>query len=71
MILYSVLKAESEVNSEALLIFSFRLIAVKENNEDLELPMIEMATIVQATNNFSMENMIGVGGFGPVYKVIY
>ncbi|XP_047948646.1 G-type lectin S-receptor-like serine/threonine-protein kinase At4g27290 isoform X2 [Salvia hispanica] len=41
---------------------------VKENNEDLELPMIEMATIVQATNNFSMENMIGVGGFGPVYK---
>ncbi|KAG6424345.1 hypothetical protein SASPL_114762 [Salvia splendens] len=44
---------------------------VKENNEDLELPVIKMATIVQATNYFSMENMIGVGGFGPVYGVIY
>ena len=42
-----------------------------ENNEDLELPVIKMTTIVQATNNFSMENMIGVGGFGHVYKVIH
>lgn len=40
-------------------------------NEDLELPLIKMATIVEATNNFSRENQIGVGGFGPVYKVIY
>ncbi|XP_057790604.1 receptor-like serine/threonine-protein kinase SD1-7 [Salvia miltiorrhiza] len=30
--------------------------------------MINMATIVQATNNFSTENKIGVGGFGTVYK---
>ncbi|XP_057790561.1 G-type lectin S-receptor-like serine/threonine-protein kinase At4g27290 [Salvia miltiorrhiza] len=42
--------------------------AAKRNDEDLELPVIKMATIVQATNNFSTENMIGVGGFGPVYK---
>ncbi|XP_047939816.1 G-type lectin S-receptor-like serine/threonine-protein kinase At4g27290 isoform X2 [Salvia hispanica] len=42
--------------------------AMTENNEDLELPVIKMTTIVQATNNFSMENMIGVGGFGHVYK---
>ncbi|KAL1563654.1 G-type lectin S-receptor-like serine/threonine-protein kinase isoform X2 [Salvia divinorum] len=41
---------------------------VKENNKHLELPTIKMATIMQATNNFSTENMIGVGGFGPVYK---
>ncbi|KAL1563657.1 receptor-like serine/threonine-protein kinase SD1-8 [Salvia divinorum] len=41
---------------------------VKSNVEDLELPMIKMTTIVQATNNFSTENKIGVGGFGTVYK---
>ncbi|KAG6385512.1 hypothetical protein SASPL_154349 [Salvia splendens] len=41
---------------------------VKSKNEDLELTVIKMETIVQATNNFSTENMIGVGGFGPVYK---
>ncbi|XP_047948649.1 G-type lectin S-receptor-like serine/threonine-protein kinase At4g27290 isoform X5 [Salvia hispanica] len=56
------------INGGVLLMARLKRRAVKENNEDLELPMIEMATIVQATNNFSMENMIGVGGFGPVYK---
>ena len=39
------------------------------NDDDLELPVIKMETIVQATNNFSKENMIGAGGFGLVYKV--
>ncbi|KAL8475742.1 hypothetical protein ACS0TY_028414 [Phlomoides rotata] len=42
----------------------------KENNEDLELPLLTFATIVAATNNFSRDNMIGKGGFGPVYKGI-
>ncbi|XP_047970066.1 G-type lectin S-receptor-like serine/threonine-protein kinase At4g27290 [Salvia hispanica] len=41
---------------------------VKRKSEDLELPVIKMETIVQATNNFSTENMIGIGGFGSVYK---
>jgi len=37
--------------------------------EDLELPFFDLATIVNATNNFSIENKLGEGGFGPVYKV--
>ncbi|KAL1563656.1 G-type lectin S-receptor-like serine/threonine-protein kinase isoform X2 [Salvia divinorum] len=41
---------------------------VRMNDGDSELPVIKMATIVQATNNFSKENMIGAGGFGLVYK---
>ncbi|KAG6424346.1 hypothetical protein SASPL_114763 [Salvia splendens] len=41
---------------------------VRMNDEDLELPVIKMETIVQATSNFSKENMIGAGGFGLVYK---
>ncbi|XP_047951130.1 receptor-like serine/threonine-protein kinase SD1-8 [Salvia hispanica] len=45
-----------------------RKILVKSKEEDLELPVIKMTTIVKATNNFSMENKIGAGGFGTVYK---
>ncbi|XP_042063454.1 G-type lectin S-receptor-like serine/threonine-protein kinase At4g27290 isoform X1 [Salvia splendens] len=43
-------------------------VGLKKNKEDIELPLIKMATILQATNNFSQEKVIGVGGFGPVYK---
>lgn len=39
--------------------------------EDLELPLFDLATISTATNNFSFENKIGEGGFGPVYKVMF
>ncbi|XP_011016742.1 PREDICTED: G-type lectin S-receptor-like serine/threonine-protein kinase SD1-1 [Populus euphratica] len=37
-------------------------------NEDLELPQFEFSKIVNATNNFSIKNKLGQGGFGPVYK---
>ncbi|RDX63508.1 G-type lectin S-receptor-like serine/threonine-protein kinase B120, partial [Mucuna pruriens] len=38
--------------------------------DDLEIQMFDLPTITTATNNFSMENKIGEGGFGPVYKGI-
>ncbi|KAL7186403.1 hypothetical protein ACSBR2_028200 [Camellia fascicularis] len=42
------------------------------NNErqkkDLELPLFDLATIMNATNNFSTSNKLGQGGFGTVYK---
>lgn len=37
--------------------------------EDLELPVFDLGTVAIATNNFSEENKLGEGGFGPVYKV--
>ncbi|KAF5472662.1 hypothetical protein F2P56_009361 [Juglans regia] len=40
--------------------------ATKE--DELQLPLFELATIEAATNNFSAVNKIGEGGFGPVYK---
>jgi len=38
-------------------------------NMDLELPLFELATIANATDNFSINNKLGEGGFGLVYKV--
>ncbi|XP_020222730.1 G-type lectin S-receptor-like serine/threonine-protein kinase At4g27290 isoform X2 [Cajanus cajan] len=40
----------------------------EEKQEDLELPFFDFATIANATNNFSDNNKLGEGGFGPVYK---
>ncbi|KAI3753820.1 hypothetical protein L2E82_25884 [Cichorium intybus] len=37
-------------------------------NEDLELPLFSFSTLVKATNKFSLNNKLGEGGFGPVYK---
>ncbi|CAL5405748.1 unnamed protein product [Camellia sinensis] len=34
----------------------------------IELPLFDFATISKATDNFSISNKIGEGGFGPVYK---
>ncbi|KAL0308030.1 UNVERIFIED_CONTAM: G-type lectin S-receptor-like serine/threonine-protein kinase SD1-1 [Sesamum calycinum] len=42
--------------------------AARKEEEDLELPVFNWTTIVAATNNFSRENIIGEGGFGPVYR---
>ncbi|XP_019071693.1 G-type lectin S-receptor-like serine/threonine-protein kinase At4g27290 isoform X1 [Solanum lycopersicum] len=36
--------------------------------EALELPLVDLSTIMKATNNFSLENKIGAGGFGKVFK---
>ncbi|KAJ0101679.1 hypothetical protein Patl1_04496 [Pistacia atlantica] len=41
---------------------------MENRKEDIEVPLFDLATIVAATNNFSHANMIGEGGFGPVYK---
>ncbi|KAL2496101.1 G-type lectin S-receptor-like serine/threonine-protein kinase [Forsythia ovata] len=39
----------------------------ERKTEDLELPSFDLASVAAATDNFSSENMIGEGGFGPVY----
>ncbi|KAH1247648.1 G-type lectin S-receptor-like serine/threonine-protein kinase [Glycine max] len=36
--------------------------------DSMELPLFDLATLVNATNNFSPDNKLGQGGFGPVYK---
>ncbi|XP_050125547.1 G-type lectin S-receptor-like serine/threonine-protein kinase CES101 [Malus sylvestris] len=36
--------------------------------KDHELPLLSFSFIVTSTNNFSLANQLGQGGFGPVYK---
>ncbi|KAI8552701.1 hypothetical protein RHMOL_Rhmol06G0286800 [Rhododendron molle] len=40
----------------------------ESQREDLQLPVLELTTIEKATDNFSINNKLGQGGFGPVYK---
>ncbi|ONK74669.1 uncharacterized protein A4U43_C03F8910 [Asparagus officinalis] len=37
-------------------------------DEDIELPLYGLDIVISATDNFSTENKLGEGGFGPVYK---
>ncbi|XP_058223242.1 uncharacterized protein LOC131332952 [Rhododendron vialii] len=39
-----------------------------ERGTDADLPLFDLITIVAATDNFSLANKLGQGGFGPVYK---
>ncbi|XP_030930718.1 G-type lectin S-receptor-like serine/threonine-protein kinase At4g27290 [Quercus lobata] len=40
----------------------------ERKKEDVEVPSFDFTTIATATNKFSQANVIGAGGFGPVYK---
>lgn len=41
----------------------------REDDDTGEINSFTLSTIQVATNNFSLENKLGEGGFGPVYKV--
>lgn len=47
----------------------FVLEELEDKSRKGELPLFELSTIAAATNNFSFQNKLGAGGFGPVYKV--
>ncbi|XP_031280042.1 uncharacterized protein LOC116138469 [Pistacia vera] len=38
------------------------------SRKDVKLPLFSFASVSAATDNFSFTNMLGEGGFGPVYK---
>ncbi|KAI3804784.1 hypothetical protein L1987_26593 [Smallanthus sonchifolius] len=40
----------------------------ENSKDDLELPLIDFSALRKATANFSDNNKLGEGGFGPVYK---
>ncbi|CAL5402894.1 unnamed protein product [Camellia sinensis] len=40
----------------------------ESQKQDLELPLFDLATIMNATSNFSASNKLGEGGFGTFYE---
>ncbi|XP_009148463.1 G-type lectin S-receptor-like serine/threonine-protein kinase RKS1 isoform X1 [Brassica rapa] len=48
--------------------FSFDFEDSLKFEDDRELPLFDLNTIAAATDNFSSDNKLGAGGFGPVYK---
>ena len=42
--------------------------AAGQSHEEHEIRTFPLAILSQATSNFSTSNIIGRGGFGPVYK---
>ncbi|KAJ0983478.1 hypothetical protein J5N97_011733 [Dioscorea zingiberensis] len=38
------------------------------DDDELELPQLQWNTVMAATENFAIKNILGEGGFGPVYK---
>ncbi|KAL3754548.1 hypothetical protein ACJRO7_001743 [Eucalyptus globulus] len=43
----------------------------EEDKKGIDVPFFDLEIILQATNNFSDENKLGRGGFGPVYKATF
>ncbi|KAK8675369.1 hypothetical protein V6N13_033437 [Hibiscus sabdariffa] len=41
---------------------------IDESTRNGDVPYFDLSTIPAATNNFSSDNKLGQGGFGPVYK---
>lgn len=39
------------------------------DEDDLDLPVFDLSTLIIATDKFSDANKLGQGGFGSVYKV--
>nr|XP_043620450.1 G-type lectin S-receptor-like serine/threonine-protein kinase At4g27290 [Erigeron canadensis] len=40
----------------------------KSKEENFQLPLLRFSSIATATSSFSTDNILGEGGFGPVYK---
>ncbi|KAE8714935.1 G-type lectin S-receptor-like serine/threonine-protein kinase RKS1 [Hibiscus syriacus] len=70
---------KAERTREGQNIFSFTTFEDSSGEKEMddstkngEVPYFDLSTIAAATNNFSSDNKLGQGGFGPVYKgVLY
>ncbi|KAK6264839.1 hypothetical protein SCA6_020273 [Theobroma cacao] len=62
------LELAAEIESSSEILPSYMLRSHLELEDTLELPIFDLNSILIATDNFSLDNKLGQGGFGPVYK---
>lgn len=48
---------------------AMELMDIQDDKGNVEVPFFSFESILMATDNFSEQNKLGQGGFGPVYKV--
>ncbi|KAK1355493.1 Receptor-like serine/threonine-protein kinase [Heracleum sosnowskyi] len=68
MSLYVACKKRKQQLEENLKLTSGIVDFNETDGEDMELPLFEFERIANATSNFSNDNKLGHGGYGPVYK---
>ncbi|XP_042971495.1 G-type lectin S-receptor-like serine/threonine-protein kinase CES101 [Carya illinoinensis] len=62
------LRRDQESNQEVALLFGDTKEASNDGKKGHDVKVFSFPSIVAATENFSTENKLGQGGFGPVYK---
>ncbi|OMO77430.1 S-locus glycoprotein [Corchorus olitorius] len=58
----------NEINVSSEILPSYTSSRHLKFEDPSELPMFDLNSILVATDNFSIQNKLGQGGFGPVYK---
>eukprot|EP00261_Vitis_vinifera_P031581 XP_019072824.1 PREDICTED: G-type lectin S-receptor-like serine/threonine-protein kinase At4g27290 isoform X4 [Vitis vinifera] len=61
-------KKKKKLKRKGTMLYNLEGSQTNERQEDLDLPLFDLTTICNATNNFSIDNKLGQEGFGSVYK---
>ncbi|XP_031276354.1 G-type lectin S-receptor-like serine/threonine-protein kinase At4g27290 [Pistacia vera] len=59
---------KKKLKKQGMLNSNYKKYKTGDGKEDMELWVFDIASIAKATDNFSSNNKLGQGGFGPVYK---
>lgn len=78
--LWHSIKSTRKMNNKTFVVFNKGGTSEENNSEDViggmsqdklqDLLLFDFAKLATATDNFHLNNKLGQGGFGPVYKVL-